>query len=122
MQATNIARRMVREWGMSGDMGFIKYSDDDSQGGYQFQNEYSEETGRKLDDAVRNIIETQFDRAKTILTEHRDKLTLLSETLLKKETMSAYEVKVLLGMEVKDDDFGRLKELNKNKLSKRQFV
>ena len=102
--ATSVARRMVRDWGMSEEMGFMKYSHDENDGGYQFQNEYSETTGNKIDDQVRSIIDEQFERAKKILIDHRDQLTLLSETLLKKETMTAVEVKKLLGFEVNEED------------------
>jgi len=102
--ATSVARRMVRDWGMSDEMGFMKYSHDENDGGYQFQNEYSETTGNMIDAEVRGIIDEQFARAKKILIDHRDQLTLLSETLLKKETMTAYEVKKLLGFEVNEDD------------------
>ena len=104
MHATSVARKMVRDWGMSDEMGFLKYSHDEKEGGYQFQNEYSEKIGNMIDDEVRKLIDTQFERAKSILIEHRDQLTLLSETLLKKETMSAYEVKTLLGFEVDESD------------------
>ena len=102
--ATSIARRMVRDWGMSDDMGFIQYSHDEHQQQYQFTNEYSETTGQKLDEEVRKIIDEQFDRAKKILVEKRQLTFLLSETLLKKETMSAVEVRELLGLEIESPD------------------
>ncbi|MCM8539247.1 MAG: ATP-dependent zinc metalloprotease FtsH [Lentisphaeraceae bacterium] len=102
--ATAVARKMVIDWGMSDEMGFMKYSHDEKEGGYQFQNEYSETTGNKIDDEVRKIIDFQFERARKILLDNRDQLTLLSETLLKKETMSAVEVKKLLGFEVDEAD------------------
>jgi cell division protease FtsH len=98
--ATAVARHMVRDWGMSDEMGFMQYSHDEQQSQYQFTNEYSDDTGLKLDEEVRKIIDTQFERARKILIDNREQLTLLSETLLKKETMSAYEVKSLLGFEV----------------------
>jgi cell division protease FtsH len=90
---------------MCDDLSFIQYSHDESKGGYQFQNEYSVETGNRLDEEVRKLIDGQFERAKKILLDHRDQLTLLSESLLKKETMSAYEVKTLLGFEINENDF-----------------
>ena len=82
-QATAVARHMVRDWGMSDKMGFVQYSADEQQQ-YQFTNEYSDTTGRLLDEEVRKIIDEQFERAKNILIENRDQLTSLSETLLKK--------------------------------------
>ncbi|MCM8535227.1 MAG: ATP-dependent zinc metalloprotease FtsH [Lentisphaeraceae bacterium] len=100
--ATAIARHMVRDWGMSDRVGFIQYSHDEQQQQYQFTNEYSDTTGRMLDEEVRKIIDEEFERAKQILVDNRDQLTLLSETLLKKETMSAVEVKKLLGMKIEE--------------------
>ena len=112
--ATSIARHMVRDWGMSDEMGFVKYSHDDKEG-YQFQNEYSETTGKRIDEEVRRIVDEQFERARTILTDHRDQLTLLSETLLKKETMTAYEVKKLLGFEVEEEEDDSIVKTDKDK-------
>ena len=112
--ATSIARHMVRDWGMSDEMGFVKYSHDDKES-YQFQNEYSETTGKRIDEEVRRIVDEQFERARKILTDHRDQLTLLSETLLKKETMTAYEVKKLLGFEVEEDEDDSIVKADKEK-------
>jgi cell division protease FtsH len=95
-QATNIARRMVRDWGM-GEMGFIYYSSGDGE--YSMKNDYSEEVGKSLDIEVRKIIDTQYQVATDILTEHQDQLKLLSETLLERETMSANEVYELLDLQ-----------------------
>jgi cell division protease FtsH len=111
-QATNIARHMIRDWGM-GDMGFVYYGGGDSE--YAMKNEYSEEIGSQLDNEVRKIIDDQYKIATDILTEHQDQLKLLSETLLERETMSAKEVYELLGlqdmMEADEEEFDKkLKE------------
>ncbi|WDE96582.1 ATP-dependent zinc metalloprotease FtsH [Lentisphaera profundi] len=107
-QATNLARRMVRDWGM-GEMGFIHYSSGDGE--YSMKNDYSEEVAKKLDIEVRSIIDTQYEVATKILTEYQDQLKLLSETLLERETMSANEVYELLDlqdmMEADEDEFDK---------------
>jgi len=101
-QATSTARKMVRDWGM-GSMGFVYYDSGDERD-FAVKNDYSEEVAHQLDLEVRKIIDTQYKRATEILTEHQDKLILLSEELLKRETMSAKEVLDLLGMEDKSEN------------------
>ena len=95
-QATNIARRMVRDWGM-GEMGFVYYSSGDGE--YSMKNDYSEEVGKKLDLEVRKLIDEQYQVATDILIKYQDQLKLLSETLLERETMSAHEVYELLDLQ-----------------------
>ena len=101
-QATSTARRMVREWGM-GSMGFVYYDSGDERD-FAVKNEYSDEVAHQLDVEVRKVIDEQYKRATEILTEHQDKLILLSEELLKKETMTAKEVYDLLGIENPSDE------------------
>ena len=101
-QATSTARKMVRDWGM-GSMGFVYYDSGDERE-FAVKNDYSEEVAHQLDLEIRKIIDEQYKRATAILTEHQDKLILLSEELLKRETMSAKEVLELLGMEDKSEN------------------
>jgi cell division protease FtsH len=107
-QATSIARRMVRDWGM-GEMGFVFYSSGDGE--YSMKNDYSEEVGKKLDLEVRKLIDQQYKVATDILTKYQDQLKLLSETLLERETMSAHEVYELLDlqhmMEADEEEFDK---------------
>ena len=95
--ATSVARAMITQWGMSEDLGFILY-DNVRQSEYNFNREFSEDTIKKIDSEVRKIIDTQYARAEKILRDNQDKLILLSETLLEKETMTAKEVCTLLDL------------------------
>ena len=101
-QATGTARRMITHWGMSEDLGFLLYSTDDNP--YSPQKEYSENTAQRIDTEVKKIVDTQYARARKILTDHQDKLILLSETLLKKETMTAKEVHELLDIPLRKQE------------------
>ena len=62
--------------------------------------DYSEETAREIDLEVKQLIETAKVRSDKILNEHKDQLELLAQELLKEETLTANEVRVLLGFPV----------------------
>jgi cell division protease FtsH len=95
-QATHIARKMVTEWGMSEKIGMVNVSGHEEHmflGRDLFKGrEVSEETAREIDEEVRAIIDSAYNRAKEILTTHRDKLIAMAEALLEYETLDAAEV------------------------------
>ncbi|WP_100486482.1 ATP-dependent zinc metalloprotease FtsH [Sporolactobacillus pectinivorans] len=99
-RVTNIARRMVTEFGMSEKLGPIQYGNND--GGQVFlgrdlQNEqnYSDTIAFEIDSEVQEIVKEQYDRCRKLLTEHRDKLELIAQTLLKVETLDEGQIKSL---------------------------
>lgn len=98
-QATNIARKMVCEWGMSDKLGMVEYGGDES-GGEMFMagkgKTYSEETAQLIDEEIRELIESAYERAKDLLVEHRDALNLISEALLEYETLNGKQTEELL--------------------------
>ncbi|MDM8005892.1 MAG: ATP-dependent zinc metalloprotease FtsH [Phycisphaerae bacterium] len=99
-QASETARRMVTEWGMSDRVGFIYYGDDSSRktmwvdlpGG----KDYSEETARLIDQEVQRVINEAYADTRRLLTENRQKLEAVAQALLKYETLDAAEVHALL--------------------------
>ncbi|MCL2006851.1 MAG: ATP-dependent zinc metalloprotease FtsH [Treponema sp.] len=99
-QVTELARRMVCEWGMAEDLGPITYGQEDQPIflGKEIarHKDYSEETARRIDSAIREILDGCLKQAKEILGSHRDELEKLAEELLVKETMLDDEVRVLL--------------------------
>lgn len=99
-QATSIARRMVCEWGMSERLGPLAYGkrDDAVFLGRDLgsQRDYSEATANLIDDEVRQIIESQLDRARTILREYQGVLEALAKALLDEETLDADQVERIL--------------------------
>ena len=99
IQCTNLARKMVTEWGMS-NLGPVSY---ESKGQEVFlgrdfarQQSYSESVAQRIDREVKRLVNDAYDRASALLTEHRAVLDDLAETLLEKETMGRELVEELL--------------------------
>ena len=99
--ATNIARRMVCEWGMSEKLGTINYSGggDPVFLGREIQSSrnYSDETATTIDEEVRDIVQDQLDRGRNLIKENRDKLEKIAKALLDRETISAEHLDEILG-------------------------
>ncbi len=103
-QATNMARSMVTEYGMSKKLGPMAYGDKGEAALFQFgpaakTQDYSEQTAREIDAEVRDIIETQYKRARGIVEENVDKLDALAHALLERETLGAAEINAVLAGE-----------------------
>ena len=102
-KATDIARRMVRQWGMSDTLGPINYGDSHKEvflgKDYSHIREYSEETALQIDIEVRNIIMTCMENAKKILNEKSEILHRLAGILIEKESLNAAEIKEITGEE-----------------------
>lgn len=97
-RATTIARRMVTEWGMSEKLGPLQFGNNRSQpflGMMQGEQNNSDQIAYEIDIEVQQIIKKQYSRCKELLIEHRDKLDLIAQTLLKVETLEAEQIKAL---------------------------
>jgi cell division protease FtsH len=92
-QATGLARKMVRDWGMNDRLGFIFYGDEDRTG-FEFPGgrEYSEETARIIDEEVKKLIDSLYDETHKLLDANRDRVEALAKALLKYETLDANDV------------------------------
>ena len=101
--ATSLARDMVTRWGMSDELGPLQYADADEEVflGYSVnrQRQMSDETARKIDKEIRRVVDEGYERAKTVLSEHRDELETLAKALLEYETLTGDEIKKLLAGE-----------------------
>jgi cell division protease FtsH len=95
-QVTNIARRMVRDWGMNERVGFIYYGEDDSRpnalGGFGETREYSDETARIMDEEVKKLIDQKEKETREICAANRDKIEAVARALLKYETLDASDI------------------------------
>jgi cell division protease FtsH len=101
MSATELARRMVREWGMSTEIGPMAW-------GSQHQvflgddlmhtRDYSDDTARVIDQEVERILREQQDRCRVVLKEYRHALDLVARALLEHETINGAEVLRLIGV------------------------
>ena len=99
-RATDFARRMVREWGMSDRVGPMAWSDhgqvflgEDIMG---MGREYSDDTARLIDIETEKILREQEERAKNLLIQHRPGLDLIANALLERETVDGNEVAHLI--------------------------
>jgi cell division protease FtsH len=92
-KATDLARRMVTEFGMSDKLGPLSFGKRDEMiflgRSMGEQRDYSDEVARTIDEEVRAIIDKAYDRATEVLTTHRDKLVTLAEKLVAEETVDA---------------------------------
>jgi cell division protease FtsH len=93
--STELARKMVREWGMSDRVGPMAWG---SQGAVflgddlMHTRDYSDETARVIDEEVERILREQEDRCRDVLTDHRNGLDLVARSLLEHETIDGAEV------------------------------
>jgi len=108
-QATNMARKMVTEFGFSEKLGPLRYSDNQEEVflGHSVaqQKTVSDDTARIIDEEVRAIVEKAEKQAYDILNEKRDALDRIADALLEYETLSGDEVKALVnGEDIHRDD------------------
>jgi cell division protease FtsH len=99
-QATQLAHKMVTTWGMSEALGPLSYSKGEEQvflGREIAQHrDYSEATAQKIDSEVNRLIDTAYDRARSVLNENLDILHRLAELLLEMETVMGKELDELI--------------------------
>ncbi len=102
-QVTQIARRMVKMFGMSDSIGMLNYGDDSEQPflGYSIASgrDYSDETAAKIDAEIKHIIDIAYQETRQLLEDHRDQLDQLAQLLLEKETVDRAEILAMLGIE-----------------------
>uniref|UniRef100_A0A7C3WTT4 ATP-dependent zinc metalloprotease FtsH n=1 Tax=Desulfobacca acetoxidans TaxID=60893 RepID=A0A7C3WTT4_9BACT len=100
-RATELARKMVCNWGMSEELGPITFGKRDEHVflGREISQpkDFSEETARTIDSAIKNLVLGAYERAKNLLTIHRAELQILAKALLEKETLDGQEIQALLG-------------------------
>ncbi|MBM3246161.1 MAG: ATP-dependent metallopeptidase FtsH/Yme1/Tma family protein [Candidatus Omnitrophica bacterium] len=104
--ATQMARRMVTQFGMSEKLGHITLG---KREGLIFlgrdimeERNYSDDTARLIDEEVKRIVDEAYTKAKDMLRQNQDKLKILSGALLEKEVLDGEEVKRMLGINKKD--------------------
>jgi len=99
-QATDLAQKMIRSWGMSDDLGPLSYAKGEEQvflGREITQHrDYSEATAQKIDEEIVKLIKNSYERAKIVLNENLDILHKLAEVLLEKETVMGKELDELI--------------------------
>ena len=101
-RASQLVRNMITQYGMSSLLGPVAYGEDKNHQvflGRDFNNQrnYSEEVASEIDKEVRRYIEEAYEECRRLLTENVDKLHLIAEALIEKETLEAAELKELVG-------------------------
>jgi cell division protease FtsH len=99
MRATELARRMVMEFGMSEKLGSVRYAGQQLQylgGSVEDNSQISQETRQVIDAEIQRLVTEQYVRAQALLKEHRAAHHALAQQLLKQETVSGSDVKKAL--------------------------
>ena len=101
-RATNLARKMVCEWGMSEAMGPLTYGKKEEQIflGREFatHKDYSEDTAQRIDGEVSRIVSESYDKARQLLLDHIDVLNKIASQLLEKEVLNTAELDEIIGI------------------------
>jgi len=99
-RATEMARKMVCEWGMSEKMGPLTYGAKEEQvflgKDFSQQKNFSDQTAKLIDQEVKALVMSGYEKAREIITEHRDLLEKMALALLDRETLNASEVKEII--------------------------
>ena len=97
-QATEIARRMVREWGMGENIGFVYLGDEESRATmFDFGvRDYSDKTAEMIDTEVKHILDGAYETTRRTMVDNRDKVDAVAKALLKFETITGEEVNALI--------------------------
>ena len=99
-RATELARKMVCEWGMSETLGPLTFGQKEEQIflGKEFarHKDYSEETARDIDAEIRGIVTENYEKAKKVVQENQETVTRIAEALLERETLDASEIEALI--------------------------
>jgi cell division protease FtsH len=98
-QATDLARKMVCDWGMSEKLGPMHFGKREEMvflgRDFNEQKDYSEQTAVDIDAEVKRIVTSNYERAKVVVSQNIDKLKVLAEALLEYETLDGAEIDVL---------------------------
>ncbi|HEY9118173.1 MAG TPA: ATP-dependent zinc metalloprotease FtsH [Marinobacter sp.] len=96
-RATSLARNMVTRWGLSEKLGPLQYDTDSEEpflgrSAGQAQTVYSPETAQRIDEEVRNIIDSCYEKARQLLIDNREKLDMMADALMKYETIDRHQI------------------------------
>jgi cell division protease FtsH len=102
-QATSLARKMIRDWGMSDRLGFVFYGDDDSKMSFMDvggSRDYSDETAKAIDEETKALIDRLYDDTRKLLEANKDRVEAIAKALTRYETLDASEVDRVMKGEV----------------------
>jgi cell division protease FtsH len=103
-RSTEIARKMVCEWGMSEKLGPLSFGQKEEQIflGREFaqHRDYSEDTARLIDGEIRSIVTQSYEKAKDIIQKNTTVLHQLANTLLEKEVLDGHQIDQIIRGEI----------------------
>ncbi|MBC03668.1 MAG: cell division protein FtsH [Phycisphaerae bacterium] len=94
--ATQYARAMVLEWGMSDRVGFLSLAGENTREMFVPDKDYSDQTARVIDEEIRRIVDAAYDECNRLIERHWDQVVAVAEALLRYETISADDVDRLM--------------------------
>ena len=121
-RATEMARKMVCEWGMSDKMGPLTYGAKEEQvflgKDMSSQKNFSDQTAKLIDQEVKTLVMDGYTRATDLLKNNRDVLEKMAQALLERETLDGQDVKdIIAGKDISDDeDSGTTQDIKPDKL------
>ncbi len=125
-RATETARRMITQYGMSENLGPLTFGHDPAQPfvgrDYGMGQEYSDETAQKIDAEIRRVVDEAYEMASKLLTEHREELDKISLLLIDKETIDKEEFEALVAGEDPDEVFRARDEARARKAAESKRV
>lgn len=99
-QATSLARSMVCQWGMTDKLGKVAYDSRSDEGSYLMpgasEKNYSDETAKEIDEAVRKLLDEAYTTATNIIQEKRQEVELMTKMLMEFETLDKEDVKAIM--------------------------
>ncbi len=96
-KVTKQASAMISIYGLNKEIGNVSYYDSSGQNEYGFGKPYSEQTAQVIDKEVKAMIENEYERAKEILRNNRDKLDILAQKLIEKEVIFREDLEEIFG-------------------------
>lgn len=124
-RATELARKMVVEWGMSEKLGFMSFGSKNEVfigRDYQVQNQYSETTAKIIDEEIKAILDKCYAQAKKLLQSKKTLLERMSKLLLAEETIYAEEVDELIAGKTSEEISKRLHEKAEKRKEKEDII
>jgi cell division protease FtsH len=120
-RATEMARKMVCEWGMSDKLGPVSFGKKDEQiflgRDMATHKDYSESTAVEIDNEIRRIVDENHTKVKTLLQENIEQLHKIAQALIEKETLGAEEINEIMGLPVNTEKpLPRTEEIELNEL------
>mgnify|MGYP003387266951 FL=1 len=121
-RATEMARKMVCEWGMSDKMGPLTYGAKEEQvflgKDMSSQKNFSDQTAKLIDQEVKTLVMDGYTRATDLLKNNRDVLEKMAQALLERETLDGQDIKdIIAGKDISDDeDSGTTQDIKPDKL------